>query len=308
MKYNKVNRVKRKKYRGGGGSMKKSKEILIIALVIIALLGLYIGMKFIFSEGEKNSNEESIVSEERLANEKSNNDEYHNVDIDEHSDISLDDVEEIFLNCTTANINIIDTDKGNIEVYLVGHTYVKSNDYAPRLEINKLNGKIEINEVTDNNSTGLINIDQELNIEMKIPKNYTNKLYINNFLGDINISSSNELIQYLSVDCEEGNICIKNICPKEVVVINKEGNTEIQNIGGEINVDSYLGDIKVRNLKANGNIYLKANKGDVETELLKNTYKVIAKSSKGKVKVENHKSDSDLLLNIQVNEGDINVK
>ena len=69
-----------------------------------------------------------------------------------------------------------------------------------------------------------------------------------------------------------------------------------------------VGSAIVRNLKANGNIYLKANKGDVETELLKNTYKVIAKSSKGKVKVENHKSDSDLLLNIQVNEGDINVK
>ena len=30
--------------------------------------------------------------------------------------------------------------------------------------------------------------------------------------------------------------------------------------------------------------------------------------AKVKVKVENHKSDSDLLLNIQVNEGDINVK
>ena len=164
MKYNKVNRVKRKKYRGGGESMKKSKEILIIVLVIIALLGLYIGMKFIFSEGEKNSNEESIVSEERLANEKSNNDEYHNVDIDEHSDISLDDVEEIFLNCTTANINIIDTDKGNIEVYLVGHTYVKSNDYAPRLEINKLNGKIEINEVTD----GIIELFKTSNIILQV--------------------------------------------------------------------------------------------------------------------------------------------
>lgn len=288
--------------------MKKSKGILIMVLVVIALLGLYIGMKFIFSKGEKNSKEESIVSEDQLVNEKSNSDNYHNIDIDDHSDISLDDVEEIFLNCTTANINIIDTDKENIEVYLVGHTYVKSNDYAPRLDINKSNGKIEINEVTDNNSTGLINIGQELNIEMKIPKSYTNKLYINNFLGDINISSSNELIQYLSVECEDGNISIKNILPKEVVVINKEGNTELQNIGGEVSVDSYLGDIQVKNLKASGNIYLKANKGDVETELLKNTYKVIAKSSKGKVTVENHKPDSDIVLDIQVSEGNINVK
>ncbi|CDM69460.1 Hypothetical protein CM240_2323 [Clostridium bornimense] len=288
--------------------MKKSKGILIMVLVIIALLGLYIGMKFIFSKGEKNSNEASIVSEDQLINEKSNSDKYHNIDIDEQSDIALDDVEEIFLNCTTANINIIDTDKENIEVCLVGHTHVKSYDYAPRLDIDKSNGKIEINEVIDNNSTGLINIGQELNIELKIPKGYTNKLYINNFLGDINISSSNELIKYLSVECEEGNISIKNMLPKEVVVINKEGNVELQNIGGEVSVDSYLGDVKVKNLKANGNIYLKVNKGDVETELLKNTYKVIAKSSKGKVKVENYKADSDIVLDIQVNEGDINVK
>ena len=90
---------------------------------------------------------------------------YHNINIDEHKYISIDDVEEVFLNCTTANINIIDTDKENIEVYLVGHTKVKSSDYAPRLDVDKLNGKIEINEVIDNNSTGLINIGQELNIE-----------------------------------------------------------------------------------------------------------------------------------------------
>ena len=288
--------------------MKKSKGILIIVFVIIALTSLYIGIRFIFSKGEKNSQEAPIVSEEQLGNEKSDSDIYHNINIDDHKYISIDDVEEVFLNCTTANINIIDTDKENIEVYLVGHTKVKSSDYAPRLDVDKLNGKIEINEVIDNNSTGLINIGQELNIELKIPKDYANKLYINNFLGNINISSSNDLIQYLSIDCEEGNIIIINISPKEVIIINKEGDTELQNMGGEVSVDAYSGNIKAKNLKGNGNVYLKVNKGNVETELLKNTYKVTAKSGNGNVKVDNYKSDSDILLDIQVNEGNISVR
>ena len=93
-----------------------------------------------------------------------------------------------------------------------------------------------------------------------------------------------------------------------MVIVDKAGNTELQNIGGKISVDSYLGDIKASNLEANGNVYLKVNKGNVETELLKDTYKVVAKSSKGKVKIENYKPDSELLLDIQVNEGDINVR
>ena len=288
--------------------MKKGKATLLILAVIIALSGLYIGMKFIFSKGEKNLSEESAVSEDQLANEKSNNDRYHNIYINDKKDITIEDVEEVFLNCTTTNISIVDSDKENIEVHLVGNTKVKSYDYAPRLNIDKSNGKVEINEVTDNNSTGLINIGQELSIELKIPRNYSNKLYVNNFLGDINISSSNESLEYLSIEAEEGNINVKDIKPKQVVIVDKAGNTELQNIGGKISVDSYLGDIKASNLEANGNVYLKVNKGNVETELLKDTYKVVAKSSKGKVKIENYKPDSELLLDIQVNEGDINVR
>ena len=288
--------------------MKKGKATLLILAVIIALSGLYIGMKFIFSKGEKNLSEASAVSEDQLANEKSNNDRYHNIYINDKKDITIEDVEEVFLNCTTTNISIVDSDKENIEVHLVGNTKVKSYDYAPRLNIDKSNGKVEINEVTDNNSTGLINIGQELSIELKIPRNYSNKLYVNNFLGDINISSSNESLEYLSIEAEEGNINVKDIKPKQVVIVDKAGNTELQNIGGKISVDSYLGDIKASNLEANGNVYLKVNKGNVETELLKYTYKVVAKSSKGKVKIENYKPDSELLLDIQVNEGDINVR
>ena len=105
---------------------------------------------------------------------------------------------------------------------------------------------------------------------------------------------------YTNIDINIGNI-------KNINVENNFGDTEIENITGELVIEADCGNINIDRININKNSKIKCDLGDVKIHSTNEIY-IDAKVDLGDVHINNNYRHSNTTLNIEVDSGDITIK
>ena len=175
----------------------------------------------------------------------------------------------------------------NIEIYL-------PENYSNLIEIQNEYGNIEVDQFSKN--------------DFDIDNNY----------GDVNILSSD----FIKIDIDHGNLFLQNATMSRINSLNGDINIEkvedvaIESEYGDINIESvseYLnitndsGDINIDSLILEKDSFIKNNFGDINIKKTNQIY-INAKTSHGDSKIKNNYKQSEIILKIENNSGNIIVE
>ena len=203
------------------------------------------------------------------------------------------DYDEININAKASNINIKST-------------------YGETIKLS-YSGKIE-NLTTEDNNGVLRVIDKgseckffcinnnSSRITLYVPYNYSDRIVINNNYGDVNIGNFQNA--NIEVNQKYGDVNISGIATARVD--NKMGDIVIDMIYDSFDLENNVGDIKIKNMTLLNNSYIDSNVGDIKIYTT-NDININADTSLGDVKVNRIHRESDVLLKIHNDVGDIKV-
>lgn len=239
--------------------------------------------------------------------------------------------------CNSINI---ESDCGNIyinasdkkEIRVVIHGDEKKHKISCEFKNNKLNIVQE-----QKKKISFFSFDNIMNrIEVYVPKDYSNKLEINDSYGNIEVDSFANANMDISESC--GRVVVKE--GKEVIISNDYGDIElnkakiaeiedscgnikigqindidakndygdiiIKKILNSLNLSDSCGNIKIENLNLNKNSEISDDTGDISIGSTNKIY-IDAKTDLGNVKINNNYRKSNVELKIRNSCGDIKV-
>lgn len=178
--------------------------------------------------------------------------------------VSLEQIQDLKLNFTSADINLIVTDDTEFKVIQYSNRELSEKEL---FSINKSSSKIEVLEgnLGARFSFNFFNL-YRVSYDIYIPKSYSENLEMKTVSGDIKILEELEL-KNVELATTSGDIDI----PSNL----KAKNVEIKAVSGDIN----LGKIETQELT------LETTSGDIEIETAENNVK--AKSVSGDIEIEN---------------------
>ncbi len=263
-------------------SKKQNKKVLIILIILqIALIALLMGFLIVGITGYGEIN--MFGFEERVKN----------IVLDETYEI--ENIKNIDIKSIAGNIDFKESTDGKIRVIAYGkrEENIKVSYLKDILEIETF-GKNRIISFGFNNNV--------LDIEIYLPKDYSNRVNIKSQYGDVKMLS-----------LENANIDIKSSCGdiklekvKNVNLKNDYGNIKIEEIIGKCEIDSSCGDVKIQKLNILEDSNIKSDLGDVKIQE-KNDIYVDAITSLGNTKIENNNRNAEIVLKIKNDCGDIKV-
>ncbi|MBE6159787.1 MAG: DUF4097 domain-containing protein [Lactobacillales bacterium] len=180
--------------------------------------------------------------------------------------------------------------------------------------INTLISKVEIylpknysNKINIENNFGNIEIEEFTNANIKIEENFgdikvldANNIKVKNDLGNVNITKANTA----NIEVSAGDIKIKEV--NEITAENNLGDIEIKNIDSYLNISNDCGDIELDNVVLTKDSKIKSDLGDIEIDNIENVY-IDVETDLGKEKINNNYRDADVTLEIKNDLGDIKV-
>jgi len=177
-------------------------------------------------------------------------------------------------------------------------------------------------------------LNKNSKVEVYLPKDYENKIIINSEYGDIRVGSFEKATLEINEECgdvsvlsadsvninnEYGDINVGTV--KEATINVSSGDIEIDSVYnvklnndyGDIEINKVLnyldvsndcGDIEIDNIALNKDSKISANLGNIEIGNTNNIY-IDAKTDLGKVKIKNNYRNSNIVLTIENDCGDI---
>ncbi|MDF2698565.1 MAG: hypothetical protein K0Q49_121 [Haloplasmataceae bacterium] len=153
----------------------------------------------------------------------------------------IENVTEINIETTTTDINFINTDNNEIKINLVGSLnglfYKIDNELVTSIDDNKL----DIKALTQ--TIGLFVFSSELELNIYLPVNYSNKIHINTATGDINLSERN--FAELGIYSTTGDVYLKTITTDKGNLTTTTGDIDANFLSGNYDIKSTTGDIDV---------------------------------------------------------------
>ena len=235
---------------------------------------------------------------------------------------------------TIKDINIY-SKNGDVTIEESEDNKISVEFYSDKVEEEYIKDGNEINVKLYNKAGFAFNFKTD-RILVKLPKEYANKISINNNVGDIKITSIDsastnivstigdiniESINDANITNDIGDIKIEKI--NTIISVNKTGDVKINNVNeadikvdtgdikitnlnNKMNIKSGIGDVKIENVTLTSNSTINGSTGDVIIKNITGAY-VEANTKIGDVKVNNTDRKSDIVLTINNSTGDIKV-
>lgn len=221
---------------------------------------------------------------------------------------------------TTVNKINVESKQSDIRVYASNDDKIKVNIYG------EPNSKVDI-ELNDNVLT-VSDLNKSICfgfcfsnslIEIYVPLDYTDDIYLKSISGDIKMENTNS--RYVDINTTSGEISAKTLDNTKIKSVSGDvkilaantadistvsGDIELNEVTMALNIETTSGDVEV--LKANilRNSNIKTVSGEVEIERLNNIY-VETSTRSGDVNVFNNNRLSNTVLTIKTTSGDIDV-
>ena len=294
----------------------KNKKLTIFLIILLSLITIFISIFFVFIlSGQTQIGLFKINKFHNVSNKLVVDEQYENI----FSKIKID--------AQSSDIEIKENIDENIKVKIYGNQEDIKVDTLDSLNIVQKGKKC----------VGFCFNFKVSKIELYLPKDYKKEIDINNNYGDIEIENFEDLLLNVKMDCGDfnaenlkylkiinsyGDIKVSKITSAEISekcgnvkidevndikVDNKFGDIKIGRINNYLDINDNCGDIEINSININKNSSIKNNYGDIEIKSTNEIY-IDAKTSLGDTKVKNNNKNSDIILKIDNDCGDIEVK
>ena len=244
-------------------------------------------------------------------------------------------IEETYKN-TYEKINI-NTDAADVYIKKAEDENIHVKIYSEKEKSKVIDNEIELNiEVEQKKCVGICINNKISKVELYIPENYEKDIKIKNNYGDIKIDSFESLNLDIKEDAGDIEINSANIVNinnnygdikigiikegtikesagdieinkvNSIDIKNNFGDTTIQEINEYIKIDADAGDVKINNLNITKNSFIETNTGDIKINNTNDIY-IDAETDVGNAKINNNNKNSEIILKINNNVGDIKV-
>lgn len=184
------------------------------------------------------------------------------------------------------NYSLVDIENVSFDFRKSNSTFVVGDGDELMVVQNSMEEKFYLNEKQKGSTLSFVEDSYIINPQKKkyiiyFPKNYLNKITINNGFGEVNIAN---IINDMDINNNSGklyfdtigNVNIKDVSG-DVLLKNVEGianvssstgNITVENMTGMINVESITGDISITGFNAIGESYFENVSGDITLEMV----------------------------------------
>lgn len=246
-----------------------TKKIVLILSGITIISFLLAGILFIFTDSSIFDSSRSGIFTKKIIN------------IEKVYDI--DNLNDIFIETSSTDVNIIPVDSDEIKIHLYGSAKASSEKSFPKLFTEIQGDKLTI-EVRSFNGFGFSFFSGDINLDIYIPKKYKNNL-------DIDVSSADVIINDLEInnfnfDSSSGDLDLKSLKSNESIFKTSSGDIDLQSFksnestfktsSGKINAEDFSGDLECVSSSGkiyfeyenfNNNVYIKSSSGDIKLKL-----------------------------------------
>lgn len=256
------------------------KKIVLILSGITIICFLIAGLFFVFSYNSTYSSSKSGIWKQQTINEE--------------KVYKIENIEDIFIETSSTDVNIIPVDSDEIKINLTGSGKGSSEKSLPKL-FTEVKGNKLIIDVKSSGGFGFSIFDGDIrfglsffsgdiNLDIYIPKKYKNNL-------DIDVSSADVIINDLEInnfnfDTSSGDLDIKSFKSNECTFKTSSGDLNLQSFksnestfktsSGKINAEDFSGDLECVSSSGkiyfeyenfNNNVYIKSSSGDIKLKL-----------------------------------------
>lgn len=234
-------------------------------------------------------------------NPKIFNSEKNSYNINAEKSVSINEIKNININVSSAQINVIPYDSSEVKAHFYGNVTSSSSYPKPELEFYSEGGTIYINVKNKNMMTfGFFN--SNLKLDVNIPVAYTNNLSLNSSSESINISglklknlscnlsSGSTNIKQVSTDefnynSSSGSITAENLITKTSNLNSSSGSQRLIGFTGDLKASSSSGSIRSEYAYFDNNISINASSGSVTVKLPESsTFYLDAAASSGSIR------------------------
>jgi lia operon protein LiaG len=225
--------------------------------------------------------------------------------VDQEKLESLNSIKEIYVEVSSAKVNIITENRKDVKARLTGSITSSSKTNEPTLETSVAGTKLNINVRSQNTSVGFaLYRSMNLQLDIYVPSDYASDLRIKSSSGDINISEAklNNLSCTLSsgklnlgkisadnfnYDSSSGSLSASELITKSSDLEVSSGKIKLDRFEGDLKARASSGDINVRYGRFNNNVDVTISSGSVELTMPGDSeFKLAAKTSSGNVTCE----------------------
>jgi lia operon protein LiaG len=227
----------------------------------------------------------------------------HAVTADDTKVSDIQNIKEIIIEISSADISIITEDRTDVKAVLSGSILSSSEVMKPELILSKSSDRLSIELKSQKKYWGPTSID--LKVAIFLPKDYAENLTLDTSSGDINLNSRMSL-KDVNLSLSSGDINITDLsCDKleydsssgslNAVTLNTKsttfdlssGDISINNFTGDIKGEVSSGEITVLYTSFNNNVDLHASSGDINLKLPENAeFNIDAETSSGDVECQ----------------------
>ncbi|WP_425447426.1 DUF4097 family beta strand repeat-containing protein [Dethiothermospora halolimnae] len=246
--------------------------------------------------------------------------ETHN--IDEEKIFDIENIDEIYIDTTSTDINVISTNESEVKAHFYGTVKGGYTSLIPKLVAEEKGSNINI----DINRKNVINIgfgfvSGDVKLDVYIPEKYEEDLKINTTSGDIEISRIKVNNFYL--DSTSGDISGIEMETVKSTIDTTSGEVDLEEYIGDLNLESISGDINIEYKKFNNDMKIETTSGNVELLLPKDSkFNFAIDTTSGEIEtdipvtlkgdidddhLEGQVGDSDNDINIDATSGDVEV-
>ena len=189
------------------------------------------------------------------------------LEINESEKITIEEINEIRINLLNEDISIESYSEETLDLKLTGHYSTRYSE-SPGIIYNKAGGilTITINKSKDK----IIGFNSEnINLYVKIPKNYSGDLEIKTVSGDSEIKGIK--IDKLKLESVSGDIYINNLENNYAEYKSVSGDIEIINSKRTNKIKTISGDIEMINQEIENNLDINTVSGDIDLNLFENS-------------------------------------
>lgn len=229
------------------------------------------------------------------------NSEKNSYNINDEKSVSINGINNINVNVSSAQINVIPSNSSEVKVLYYGNITTSSSYPKPELECYSSGDTIYINIKTKN----IMNFgffSSNIKLDVNIPAVYSNNLRLNSSSGNINLSSlklknlacnlssgstnikqvSAEVFNYNS---SSGSITTENLITKTSNLNSSSGSQRLIGFTGDLKASSSSGSIRTEYSSFDNNININASSGSVTVKLPESsTFHLDAAASSGSIR------------------------
>ena len=202
------------------------------------------------------------------------------------------EIKDIVIKSDAANVTIKETDEQIIKVKIYGD---KNNTNVEDYD------KITI-ETKMKNCKFLCLKNRVASIEISLPKDYDNKLKINDDYGNLNIGKFED--GDFDIELDSGKVNIDEV--SNIVLDIDAGDANIRKVNRKLDIDIDAGNLKINELELEGDSSINMDAGSIEIGKTNDIYFDV-KSDVAEVNINNNNRKSELTLTIRIDIGSINV-